>query len=60
MSAIELAIEKVKRLDESHARRLLAWLQAQEQSTPLNPWRAEKPDDPSRYGDLQSPVLVAR
>ena len=30
MSAIELAIEKVKHLDEGHARRLLAWLQAQE------------------------------
>jgi prevent-host-death family protein len=21
------------------------------------PWRAEKPDDPKRYGDLQSPVM---
>lgn len=21
------------------------------------PWRAEKPDDPARYGDLQKPVL---
>ena len=21
------------------------------------PWRVEKPDDPSRYGDLQSPVM---
>lgn len=21
------------------------------------PWRAPKPDDPSRYGDLQSPVM---
>jgi prevent-host-death family protein len=21
------------------------------------PWRIEKPDDPSRYGDLESPVL---
>jgi hypothetical protein len=30
MSAIELAIEKVKCLDEGHARQLLAWLQAQE------------------------------
>lgn len=30
MSAIELAIEKVKHLDEGHARQLLAWLQAQE------------------------------
>ena len=34
MSAVELAIEKVKHLDESHARHLLAWLQAQEQLTP--------------------------
>ena len=25
--------------------------------TPAAPWRVEKPDDPSRYGDLQSPVL---
>ena len=24
---------------------------------PGPPWRAEKPDDPARYGDLQSPVL---
>jgi hypothetical protein len=31
MSAIELAIEKVKHLDEEHARQLLAWLHAQEQ-----------------------------
>ena len=36
MSAIELAIEKVKHLDESHARQLLAWLQAQEQMTPTS------------------------
>ena len=21
------------------------------------PWRVEKPDDPKRYGDLQSPVM---
>jgi prevent-host-death family protein len=21
------------------------------------PWRIEKPDDPKRYGDLQSPVM---
>jgi len=21
------------------------------------PWRAEKPDDPARYGDLQSPIM---
>ena len=32
MSAVELAIEKVQRLDEAHARQLLAWLQAQEQN----------------------------
>ena len=32
MSAVELAIEKVKHLDEAHARRLLAWLQGQEQA----------------------------
>jgi len=29
MSAIELAIEKVKQLDEPHARQLLNWLQGQ-------------------------------
>lgn len=34
MSAIELAIEKVKRLDEGHARQLLVWLQAQEAVAP--------------------------
>ena len=34
MSAIEQAIEKMKHLDESHARRLLAWLQALEPSMP--------------------------
>ncbi len=31
MSAVELAVEKVKHLDETHARQLLSWLQAQEQ-----------------------------
>jgi hypothetical protein len=30
MSAIELVIEKVKQLDEQHARQLLNWLQGQE------------------------------
>ena len=30
MSAIEMAIEKVKQLDEAHARQLLTWLQGQE------------------------------
>jgi hypothetical protein len=34
MSAVELAIERVKRLDEAHARRLLAWLQGQEPPAP--------------------------
>lgn len=34
MSAVDLVIEKVKRLDEGHARHLLAWLQAQEQIAP--------------------------
>lgn len=34
MSAVELAVERVKRLDETHARRLLAWLQAQEAPSP--------------------------
>ena len=32
MSAIEMAIEKVKQLDEAHARRLLTWLQRQERA----------------------------
>jgi hypothetical protein len=30
MSAIEMVIEKVKQLDEAHARQLLTWLQRQE------------------------------
>ena len=30
MSAIELVIQKVKQLDEPHARQLLNWLQGQE------------------------------
>lgn len=30
MSAVELVNEKVKHLDEAHARKLLAWLQEQE------------------------------
>ncbi len=34
MSAVELALEKVKHLDERHARQLLAWMQTQEQSAP--------------------------
>ena len=25
--------------------------------TQLAPWRTDKPDDPARYGDLQTPVL---
>ncbi len=33
MSAVELAIEKVKQLDEAHARQLLAWLEQQDGST---------------------------
>jgi len=24
---------------------------------PPTPWRVEQPDDPKRYGDLQSPVM---
>ncbi len=32
MSAIEMAIEKVKQLDEPHARQLLTWLQRQERA----------------------------
>jgi hypothetical protein len=34
MSAVELAIEKIKRLDEAHARQVLEWLEAQEQAAP--------------------------
>lgn len=38
MSAVELAIEKVKQLDEQHARQLLNWLQGQEvPPTPAHP-----------------------
>ena len=32
MSAIEMVIEKVKQLDEPHARQLLNWLQGQERT----------------------------
>ena len=32
MSAIEMVIEKVKQLDEAHARQLLSWLQGQERA----------------------------
>ena len=32
MSALELAIEKVKKLDEAHAVRLIEWLDAQQRS----------------------------
>src|SRR5437773_2189087 len=32
MSVVEAAIEKVKQLDEAHARRLLTWLQGQERA----------------------------
>jgi hypothetical protein len=40
MSMVEMAVEKVRQLDNEHARRLLAWLEAQEnadvrQSAPL-------------------------
>ena len=34
MSAIELAIEKIKQMDETHARQLLNWLEKQESATP--------------------------
>ncbi|MBI2926438.1 MAG: hypothetical protein HYY24_12155 [Verrucomicrobia bacterium] len=33
MSVVEAAIEKVKHLDETHARKLLAWLQSLEGAT---------------------------
>lgn len=33
MSAVETAIEKLKQLDETHARQLLAWLQGLEGPT---------------------------
>jgi hypothetical protein len=32
MSAIEMVMEKVKQLDEAHARQLLTWLQGQERA----------------------------
>ena len=35
MSAVEEAVEKVKRLDESHARRLLAWLRELNAAEPV-------------------------
>jgi hypothetical protein len=39
MSAIEMVIQKVKQLDEPHARQLLNWLQGQESA----PTPASKP-----------------
>jgi len=33
MSVVEAAIERVKQLDETHARQLLAWLQGLEEAT---------------------------
>lgn len=35
MSAVEFAVEKVKRLDEVWAQQLLDWLQAQEPAAPV-------------------------
>jgi hypothetical protein len=37
MSTIELAIEKVRRLDDAHARKLLAWMEAQEHTEAHQP-----------------------
>jgi hypothetical protein len=38
MSAIEMVLEKVKQLDEQHARQLLSWLQGHESApTPSRP-----------------------
>lgn len=39
MSAVEMAMEKVRRLDEPHARELLAWLEAKERKGPDQPGR---------------------
>lgn len=32
MSALEMVIERLKKLDEAHAREVLTWLQAQEKA----------------------------
>lgn len=40
MTAVELALEKVKRLDEVHARHLLHWLQGQELAVRTQPTSA--------------------
>ena len=37
MSAIEMVIEKVKHLDETHARQLLTWLQGKERAAASTP-----------------------
>jgi hypothetical protein len=37
MNAVEAALEKVKRLDETRARQLLAWLQTQEKTDTPRP-----------------------
>lgn len=45
---------KVRVLLTSHGRPKAQLLPYAEKGAP---WRVEKPDDPRRYGDLQSPVL---
>jgi hypothetical protein len=37
MSTVEIAIEKVRRLDDAHARQLLAWMEAQERTEAHQP-----------------------
>jgi hypothetical protein len=37
MSAVEMAMEKVRHLDDAHARQLLAWLEAQERRDTRQP-----------------------
>jgi len=50
----DVASGKVRVLLTSHGRpkaQLLPYVKAGA------PWRVEKPDDPTRYGDLQSPAM---
>jgi hypothetical protein len=37
MSTVEMAVERVRQLDDEHARRLLAWLETQEKAEPSWP-----------------------
>jgi hypothetical protein len=37
MSTVDIVVEKVRKLDDAHARQLLAWIEAQEAGTDSRP-----------------------